>query len=124
MHHIDHSLLIVEDEPLISMMIEEMAGDIGWTVVGSAYSEANAFELLNRSKPHVALLDINLGLTTSLAVASTCRERGISVIFTTGYTAQDVPSQCGNAPVLAKPFSFEDLQQALEKVASAATVDS
>jgi CheY-like chemotaxis protein len=115
MHHIHHSLLIVEDEPLISMMLEQMVGDLGWTVVGSAHTEANAFELLNHSQPQVALLDINLGLTTSLAVASTCKDRGIFVIFTTGYTARDVPSQCGNAPILAKPFTPDDLAQALKR---------
>jgi CheY-like chemotaxis protein len=119
MHHVDHSLLIVEDEPLISMMIEEMVDELGWTVVGSAHNEANAFQLLNGSRPHVALLDINLGLTTSLAVASTCKDRGIFVIFTTGYTARDVPRQCGNAPILAKPFSTQELEQALARATAA-----
>lgn len=116
MHHINNSLLIVEDEPLISMMLEEMASELGWTVLGSAHTEANAFELLNNSQPEVALLDINLGLTTSLAVASTCKDRGIFVIFTTGYTARDIPSQCGDAPILAKPFTPDELKQALKRV--------
>lgn len=109
-------LIIVEDEPLISMMMEDTARDLGWIVAGSAHSEADAFGLLERCHPSVALLDINLGLTTSLAVASSCRDRGIAVIFVTGYTARDVPLQCEDAPILAKPFSSVELERCLKRV--------
>ena len=115
MQAIDQSLIIVEDEPLISMMVGEIAEDLGWKVDGSAQTEADAFALLNRSVPSLALLDINLGLTTSLAVAASCRDRGIPVVFITGYSAKEVSPLCGGAPVLAKPFSPEDLDQALRR---------
>lgn len=112
-------LIIVEDEPLISMMMGDTARELGWLVVGSAHSEADAFRLLERCEPSVAILDINLGLTTSLAVASSCRDRGIAVIFVTGYTARGVPLQC-DAPILAKPFSSVDLERCLSRVEVAA----
>jgi CheY-like chemotaxis protein len=73
----------------------------------------DAFTILAACNPKLAILDINLGLTTSLAVASECRERHIPVVFMTGYTAKDVPLQCGDAPVLAKPFSPQELALAM-----------
>jgi DNA-binding response OmpR family regulator len=109
------SLILVEDEPLISIMIEELLQDLGWTVDGSAHTEADALTLLGTCSPRLALLDINLGLTTSLAVAASCRDRQIPVLFMTGYTARDVPPQCGEYPVLAKPFSPDALDQALRR---------
>ena len=115
MRHVNQNLIVVEDEPIIAMMIEDLAQELGWTVEGSAHTEAEAFSLLDKCRPQLALLDINLGLTTSLAVASSCRDRHIPVVFMTGYTARDVPSQCGDAPVLAKPFSPDDLGRALER---------
>jgi CheY-like chemotaxis protein len=114
MRIIEQNLIVVEDEPLIAMMIEELLAELGWTVDGSAHSEAEAFILLDRCSPKLALLDINLGLTTSLAVAASCRERHIPVVFMTGYSIQDVPRQRGDAPVLSKPFSPEDLKRALK----------
>jgi len=108
-------LMIVEDEPLIAMMIEEMADEIGWPVGGSLHTEADAFAFLNAHQPAIAVLDINLGLTTSLGIAAACHDRNIPVVFTTGYTAADVPSQCGNAPVLAKPFSTQELAVAIKR---------
>jgi CheY-like chemotaxis protein len=115
MQHLDKSLIIVEDEPIIAIMIEDLVRELGWTVDGSAHTEANAFGLLANCSPKLALLDINLGLTTSLAVAASCRDRHIPIVFMTGYTAKDVPVQCGDAPVLAKPFSPEELERALRR---------
>jgi CheY-like chemotaxis protein len=115
MQHVKQNLIVVEDEPIIAMMIEDLAQELGWTVEGSAHTEAEAFGLLNSCSPQLALLDINLGLTTSLAVASSCRDRRIPVVFMTGYCARDVPIQCGDAPILAKPFSPDDLERALRR---------
>jgi CheY-like chemotaxis protein len=115
MTYADQSLIIVEDEPLISMMMEEFADELGWSVSGCAYGEADALILLDCTSPQLALLDINLGANTSLSVAAACRQRDIPVVFITGYTARDVPSECGDAPVLAKPFSPNDLDQALRR---------
>lgn len=115
METIDHGLIIVEDEPFISIMIEEMAHELGWLVIGSAQNEADALRLLSQCQPRVALLDINLGQATSLAVASLCRSRDISIVFTTGYSPCDVPSHCGDAPILSKPFSTDQLEKSLAR---------
>lgn len=115
MQYSDRNLIVVEDEPLISVMIEDMVQDLGWVVQGSARTEADAFTLLNRGEPDLALLDINLGLTTSLAIAASCRHRQIPIVFMTGYTARDIPTQCGNAPVVTKPFTQEQLDQAMHR---------
>lgn len=108
-------LMIVEDEPLIAMMIEDMADEIGWTVQASLHSEAEAFVFLNANQPSLAVLDINLGMTTSLGLAAACHDRNIPVVFTTGYAAADIPTQCGDTPVLAKPFSTDELARAIKQ---------
>ena len=108
-------LMIVEDEPLIAMMIEDMAGEIGWTVQASLHSEAEAVAFLSANQRMLAVLDINLGMTTSLGLAAACHDRNIPVVFTTGYAAADIPTQCGDAPVLAKPFSTDELAQAIKQ---------
>lgn len=114
--------MIVEDEPLISIMFEEMADELGWSVYESARSEAEALALLQTAKPDVALLDIELSGTNSLGIAALCKARGISVVFTTGYTARDIPAECGTSPVLPKPFSLEEFERALSR-ALASEVD-
>jgi two-component SAPR family response regulator len=107
-------MIIVEDEAIISLMIESLADDLGWAVGGTASNEAEAKLLLECCMPSVAVLDINLGASsTSLSVAAICRERGVPVLFITAYTAAPLPAACGDAPILAKPFSTEDFEAAL-----------
>jgi two-component SAPR family response regulator len=110
-----HSMIIVEDEAPVLLVIEEMAADLGWDIIGVAQTEATAFELLRKTRPTIAVLDIHLGLTTSFAVAAACHDHGVAVLFTTGYTAVSVPEGFGDGPTLAKPFSPEDLAVALQR---------
>jgi DNA-binding NtrC family response regulator len=116
MHH-QSGIIIVDDEPLIAMLLEDLLGDLGYKVEGSAYSEAQAFELLSQSRPQAAILDVHLGMATSFALASACEEKGIAVIYTTGDEHGWMAKLCKQSPILDKPFSREDLVAALEQVA-------
>ncbi|TIV23485.1 MAG: response regulator, partial [Mesorhizobium sp.] len=55
------TVLIVEDEFLIAMDLQSMLERRGWRVIGPVGSVAAAFRLLERERPAVALLDVNLG---------------------------------------------------------------
>ncbi|MBW4653413.1 MAG: response regulator [Kaiparowitsia implicata GSE-PSE-MK54-09C] len=109
------SVIVVEDEPLVTMLIEDMVSELGWQIAATAQTEAAALHVLEHCTPTLAILDINLGQQTSLVVAEVCRSRRIPVVFTTGYMAGDVPPECGDAPVLSKPFSLEELATALQR---------
>jgi CheY-like chemotaxis protein len=109
------SVIVVEDEPLVAILIEDMVSELGWEIVGTAQTEATALDVLAKCTPAIAILDISLGQQTSLAVAEVCRNRCIPVVFTTGYTAGDIPPECGDAPVLPKPFSLAELATALQR---------
>ncbi|WP_374572571.1 response regulator [Phenylobacterium sp. J367] len=54
-------VLVVEDEMMVSMLIEDMLGDLGCTVIGPASRLDEAIELVNRAELDCAVLDVNLG---------------------------------------------------------------
>ncbi|HWJ73272.1 MAG TPA: response regulator [Kaistia sp.] len=108
-------LIIVEDEPIIAMMVEEMAIELGWHVEGLADCEAGAAALLNTLHPDLALLDINLGSDSGLRVAEICRGRGVPVVFMTGYPEAEIPPRCDNSPILLKPFLPVELGRAAKR---------
>ena len=56
-------LLIVEDEMLIAMLVEQMAQDLGYDVVGPALTVDEALSLIQRETFDCAILDMNLGST-------------------------------------------------------------
>jgi CheY-like chemotaxis protein len=109
-----HQVLIVEDQPLILMMMEEMATDLGWDTA-SAYTSDDAQKQLSKIHPALAILDILLGTTDCFAVAEQCRALNIPIVFATGLSAGDIPKECGDAPILIKPFSEDAFARALQR---------
>ncbi len=107
-------MLIIEDETLISLLLEDMLTELGCTVLGSASSVEAAIEMLDRAAPGVVVLDINLAGEKSYAVAEALVERRVPFVFSTGYADGRLDAPWQGRPVLQKPFGQEQLAQALD----------
>ena len=55
-----HSILIVEDEPLIAMMIEDFLDVLGKAVAGTADTVETALAVIAEGGVDAAILDVNL----------------------------------------------------------------
>jgi CheY-like chemotaxis protein len=53
-------ILIVEDEPLIAMMLAEWLVELGHEALGPAETVGDALRLIEETAPSAAILDINL----------------------------------------------------------------
>jgi CheY-like chemotaxis protein len=102
-------LLVVEDEPMILMMIEDMLSDLGCSSVVSAPSVDKALALVASQKFDIAMLDMNLGGSDSGAVAEALERHGVPFVYCTGNRAGNDAKGDLDRPVLRKPFSLEDL---------------
>lgn len=107
-------MLIVEDQPVTSMMLEEMAAYLGWEAT-RAYTCDGALKLLAEVHPLLTILDIQLATTSSLAVAEQCRILKIPIVFITGLPPDAIPEDCQDAPILTKPFSEVDFAGAVQR---------
>jgi CheY-like chemotaxis protein len=113
-------LLIVEDESLISMLIEAMVQDLGHQAVGCAYTVPDALTMLDEQEADIdaAMLDVNLGGRLVFPVAEALAERNIPFAFLTGYGAQGVPARFSYARVMQKPITedeFADVMALLQR---------
>jgi CheY-like chemotaxis protein len=114
-------VLVVEDQPLIALDTESMLADIGASSVASFSSADHALVWLQSSAPGVAVLDVNLGGTSSFAIADELSLRGIPFAFTTGYAdTVMIPSHFAHVPVVQKPYTPDSLGQALALCLTAA----
>jgi CheY-like chemotaxis protein len=111
--------MIVEDNALLAMLLEDMLGELGVSVAGSAGSLAEAVSLAGEVSADVAVLDLNLDGELSFPAAERLMERGIPVIFATGYGAERMPERFAKAPTIEKPFAPQELEQALLRALSA-----
>ena len=109
-------VLIVEDEGLISMLLEELMERMGYEVVAVSSTLEEALELAHTVAVDFAMLDINLNGKESLPVAAILRGRGIPFLFATGYGDSVLASAFSDVLVVEKPFSRDALRQALEKL--------
>lgn len=108
-------LLIVEDESLISLLIETIVRDLGHEPAGCAYSVPDALTMLEDEDTAIdaAMLDVNLGGRLVFPVAEALEERKIPFAFLTGYGVHGVPARFSHVRVMQKPFTEEDLADAM-----------
>ncbi|WP_134495970.1 response regulator [Microvirga pakistanensis] len=106
-------ILVVEDEAMISMLLEDMVLDCGAEIVGPVAKFDDALELAHQAEFEVAVLDLNLNGTLSYPIAEVIRERGIPVIFATGYGTDGLLDRFSDCPTLQKPFSQQDFAEAV-----------
>ena len=109
-------VLVVEDEAMIAMLVEDMVLDFGSEVVGPVANMKDAVNHARSAELDAAILDINVGGSVIFPVADILTERGIPLIFATGYGSQGVPARFHNRPTLPKPFSYQSLAEALQAV--------
>jgi len=109
-------ILIVDDEALIAALLSDWIVELGHEPVGPTAAEVAARQLIDSASPHAAILDVSLSGGDSFALARTCRERSIPFAFATGHGAGQLPPDLADTPMLAKPFTFDDLKQLLAKL--------
>ena len=106
-------VLVVEDEMMVSMLIEDMLTDLGCTVVGPASRLDEAIELAGATELDCAVLDVNLGGQPIFPLADILRAKGAPFAFATGYGDAGLREVDRGTPVLQKPFREGDLARVL-----------
>lgn len=111
----DMSVLVLEDEPLISMLTEDMVTELGGRVVGPFARLSAARKEIEGGAGHIslALLDVNLNGERSMGFARELRDMGVPVVFCTGYDESGIEQEWRSTPTLRKPFSEPDLIRAV-----------
>lgn len=109
------TVLLVEDETLIRMMIADMVEELGHTIVAEAGNMTEALALAQTADFEIAVLDINVGGAKIEPVADVIAGRRLPFIFASGYGAAGVPEKFRDRPTLQKPFPKERLGKAIEE---------
>jgi CheY-like chemotaxis protein len=115
------SVLVVEDETLVSLLIESMLSDLGCDDVWYASDVSQALELLAEKTPDAAVLDVNLAGEQVYPVARLLATAAVPFIFATGYGASGIDQEWASRPVIQKPFQCHKLAAALATALGAAT---
>lgn len=106
-------VLVVEDEPLIAMLVEDWLAELEFQTVGPASTAREALALIETGPIDGAILDVSLDGHDSFAVAAALRERAIPFAFATGHAADRIEDRFKGVPTLVKPYDFERVKRVL-----------
>jgi PAS domain S-box-containing protein len=112
----DKRVLLVEDEPLVSMMLADMLSAFGHKVDGPYSRFSDAMLAAKTSNLQAGILDVNLGGEKTYAVADILTDRKIPFAFVTGYGPDSIVSAFSHAPVLQKPIEAAKLHALLQQI--------
>lgn len=112
------NVLIIEDEPLISMQLEDLVRSIGHEVCGTAATRTQALEVAGETNPGLVLADIQLadGSSGLDAVDDILAIDSVPVIFITAYPERLLT---GDRPeptyLVTKPFQEQTVRAAISQ---------
>ena len=100
-------ILVVEDEPLITMMLEDWLAELGHTSAGPAGSVQAALTLIEEGGIDAAILDVNLAGSDCRPAAEALEVNGIPYVFATGDSSAMIVRQFPHISTLSKPYTFD-----------------
>ena len=114
----DLRILVVDDEPDIRATVSAMLEIEGY-LVAEAANGADALHAIAEHPPDLILLDMRMPVLDGWAFASELRRRGHEipiVVMTAARDAARWASEVAAAAFISKPFGFDDLIGAVERV--------
>jgi DNA-binding response OmpR family regulator len=107
-------ILLIEDEPLVSMDMESSLTAAGCEIIGPAGTLEDAKLLVEDANYDAALVDANLAGYPVDELATALTQKNCPFAFVTGYGREALPSGFREAVMLGKPFSQDQLLTVVE----------
>lgn len=111
---VTRSILIVEDEPLIAMMLEDFIVSLGHDVSGNCDSVVSALAEVEKGRFDLAILDVNLKGESVWPVATALRNKGTPFVLATGGHVDPPPPEFAGVPMIEKPYTIDRVTPIIE----------
>ena len=108
-----HSILVVEDEPLIALDIAQGIRAAG-AAVFTAHNLVDGLRLAGHADLSAAVLDFGLSDGDGTALCDRLKERGVPFVLHTGYS--HVHEACRSAIIVPKPATPTQLVNAIQSL--------
>lgn len=113
----NNSVLIVEDEKLLALMLADLLMETGHRVT-HAGTLKEALALVEREHFDAAILDINIEGAEVFPLAARLRELRTPFVFASASDAARIAADFRQEPLIAKPYTIRQVQQSLAQMLS------
>ncbi len=115
-----HKLMIVDDEAILATHLEELLGQMGYSVVAVSSSGKEAIDIARQVMPDLILMDIlfpDQDMDGIEAAGIISRDLDIPVVFISGHSREEIVQRSRISGVygfLSKPLSAEQIKPTIE----------
>jgi CheY-like chemotaxis protein len=106
-------VLVLEDEPLIALMVGGWLTELGCETVGPAHTVPGALTLIEAGPLDGAILDVSIGNQDCSPVADALLHKGVPFALATGRATDGLADAYAHAPSLPKPYDFTAVRDVL-----------
>ena len=117
-------ILVVEDSPVVAPFTVNVLEDLGCVAVGPAPNMATVRELIENETFDAAIMDVHIRGERVFALCDLLDARDVPFLLTSGYADWQVPEEWADRPRLQKPYTFDQLREALGKVLTPAAPEA
>ena len=104
------SVLIVEDEMIVALLMEDLIRDLGVSDVYLCVDAASALEIVRSKTIDCAVLDVRVRDGDTTQVADALAAQGTPFLFSSGGDAATLEPRHAGRPLISKPFHDDDLK--------------
>lgn len=115
------TIIIADDHPLMLRGLHDFLKSKGYNILGSAKDGKEAYNLIVKHKPDIAILDIRMPYLTGLEVAEECLKNGIKtkvilITFDKGEELYDKAQELNIFGYILKEFAIEEIEHCIKNV--------
>src|SRR5690242_18844227 len=107
------SVLLVEDEPLIRMMVAAMLTELGHSIADEASDLASGLRLATEATFDAAVLDVQLGAHSSEPIGQALQTEASRSLLPAVTGQRGYLRTSGTCPSFKKPFQVEALERCM-----------
>ncbi|MET4674609.1 response regulator [Luteibacter sp. ME-Dv--P-043b] len=116
--HVARRVIVFEDHADLAAALKDLLTErLGFDIAASASCLTDALRLARMEQFDVAVVDLDLQGVMAYPVLDELQRRGIPYVLATGTLSTDIP-ETYRAPVVCKPYSLHQLENALDQATS------
>jgi len=113
------TIYIVEDDPVLSLILNRMVQKMNYSVVGNSESGKESISKITELKPGIVLMDISLkdDIDGTMVASEIVKAYNPTIIYITGNSDaknKRKAEKSGYHDYLIKPISFDQLKESIE----------
>jgi len=117
----DQSIITSDDHPLLLKGLNDFLLEKGYNITGSGNNGKEAYELIEKTHPDIAILDIQMPFMSGLEVAKKCKLNHLAtkIILITLHKEKELYDQAKELNIygyILKEFALEEIENCIENV--------